>query len=404
MDFFNVTPLDKAKQIFKTNFSLESLGSSVLPLAQAIGKRCYSDVISPESLPDFNRSTVDGYAVKSANTYGATDSIPALLRLVGKVKMGEANTLEISSGETVYVPTGGAIPKGADAMVMLEYTETMADKLAIFKPCTVGENIIKIGDDFIKGSVVTKKGNKITYLNAGVLASIGVAELKVYNSVKVAVISTGDEIVEIDKKTQIGQIRNTNSTINSALCQQEGFEIVSDVLLPDNFESLDFAVLDAVKRADIVLISGGSSIGSKDFTEKVLAKEGEILAHGLALKPGKPTIMAKVKGKMVVGLPGHPMACLLTLRLLVLDAVAELFGDTKKPFVYAVTTTNLPSSAGRLTVQPVKLSTEEDIVYATPLFYKSGLVSVLAEADGYFLIEPNQEGVYKNQRIKVFYL
>lgn len=404
MDFFNVTPLDKAKQIFKTNFSLKSLGNSVLPLAQAIGKRCYSDVISPESLPDFNRSTVDGYAVKSANTYGATDSIPALLRLVGKVKMGESDTLEISSGETVYVPTGGAIPKGADAMVMLEYTETMADKLAIFKPCSVGENIIKIGDDFIKGSVATKKGNKITYLNAGILASIGVAELKVYNSVKVAVISTGDEIVEIDKKTQIGQIRNTNSTINSALCQQEGFEIVSDVLLPDNFESLDFAVLDAVKRADIVLISGGSSIGSKDYTEKVLAKEGEILAHGLALKPGKPTIMAKVKGKMVVGLPGHPMACLLTLRLLVLDAVAELFGDTKKPFVYAVTTTNLPSSAGRLTVQPVKLSAEEDIVYATPLFYKSGLVSVLAEADGYFLIEPNQEGVYKNQRIKVFYL
>lgn len=404
MKFFKVASFDEAKKTITENFDIKQIKSQYLPLDLAVGYRVFSDIKSSETVPEFNRSTVDGYAVKASNTYGATDSVPSMLKVLGSVEMGIVGKFNISLGESVYVPTGGEVPNGADAMVMIEYTEVFGDNIAVYKPVVVADNIIKIGDDIEKGDIILKRGETLTPLKAGVLASLGISKVEVFKKIKVAIISTGDEIVGVDEKTQIGQIRDSNSTINSALCEENNFEVVSIVRIKDDFDILDRAVLNAVDVADIVLISGGSSIGCRDFTEQVLEKEGEILIHGIAIKPGKPTLISKVLDKLVFGLPGHPMACLLTLKLLVLKTLNEAFSKQEERFVFAVTDINFPSAPGRLTIQPVSLKFSDDKIIATPLFYKSGLVSVLADADGYILIPENQEGVYKGQSIKVYLL
>ncbi len=404
MKFFKVAPFETAQKTVIDNFDLDGLTSEVVSLEKAVGRRAYKDILSPESLPEYNRSTVDGYAVCAANTYGATDSVPSMLTVLGKVEMGVVGAYKVAAGQAVYVPTGGEVPQGADAMVMIENTELFGDNVAIYKPAAVRDNVISVGDDIEAGERILKKGERITPLKSGLLAALGITRIEVYRPITVAIISTGDEIVGVDEKTQKGQIRDTNTTINRALCTEGGFEIACETRIKDGFELLDDALTAAATAADIVLISGGSSIGARDFTEQVLEKEGEILIHGIALKPGKPTLIARVRDKLVFGLPGHPMACLLTLKLLVIGSVNKLFGEKEDKFLFAETSINFPSSPGRLTVQPVSLSYEENKVTATPLFYKSGLVSVLADADGYTLIPSEQEGIYKGQKIKIYLL
>ncbi len=404
MKFFKVATFEKALETVIKNLDLEAIGSEVISLEKAEGRRAFKEIKSTDRLPEYNRSTVDGYAVCAADTYGATDSVPSMLKILGKVDMGIVGAYEVSAGQAVYVPTGGAVPDGADAMVMIENTELFGESVAVYKPAAVRDNIISVGDDIEVGDIVLSKGERISALKCGLMAALGIDRIEVYKAVKVAIISTGDEIVGISDKTQIGQIRDTNTTLNRMLCAENGFAIVSEVRIHDGFDLLNEAVTDAVKIADIVLVSGGSSIGAQDFTEQVLEKEGDILIHGIALKPGKPTLIAKINNKLVFGLPGHPMACLLTLKLIVIGAINIMYGDKEDKFIFADTTVNFPSSSGRLTVQPVSLRFAEEGVLATPLFYKSGLVSVLADADGYTLIPSEQEGIYKGQKIKVYLL
>lgn len=405
MKFFKVTDLDDAKDIVKDNIIIAGNGFEKISLLDSLQRRMGEDIFSTEMLPEYARSTVDGYAVRAVNTYGATDSIPTMLKVIGKVEMGVVGAFEVQSGEAVYVPTGGELPKGADSMVMVEYAQSFTENLvAIYKPTKVGENVISKGDDISIGDKIATKGEIITPQILGLLAGVGISKIKVYKPLKVAIISTGDEIVEIEKKEHIGQIRDTNTTLNSTLCQKEGLEVTFTKLVVDNFEILDEAVKAACKVADIVLVSGGSSIGARDYTEKVFEKQGQILVHGLSLKPGKPTIVAKANGKLLIGLPGHPMACLLTLKLLLLDSIAEMYGDNEANFIYAKTSINFPSSPGRLTVQPVRINHVDGEIIATPLFYKSGLVSILSKANGYILIPAHVEGILKGANVKVHLL
>lgn len=404
MDFFKVTSFENAKKAIQDAISIDNLDILQLSLYDAIGYRTAEDISSDEDLPDYARSTVDGYAVKALNTYGATDSTPAIFKIIGKGEMGVIPDVTVRAGEAFYVPTGGGIPKGADAMVMIEHTEPFGGDVAIYRPSAVNENIIGVGDDVKKGASILKKGEKITPLNAGVLAAIGKSTVSVYRLIKIAIVSTGDEIIEIDRQKSKGEIRDTNTILEKSLCEENGFEVSYASRIKDGFDLLNREVAVAKERADIVLISGGSSIGSRDYTEQVLSSQGDILVHGISLKPGKPTIIAKLGEKLAVGLPGHPMACLLVLKLLVLSSVNEMFQAEMQPFVYAKTTINFPSQPGRTTVQPVSLSYGEDGVCATPLFYKSGLISVIARADGYILIPCNAEGVTKNQTVKIYLL
>lgn len=405
MNFFKVKTFAEAKKIILDVGAEIPLKTEILPLLSACGKRSAATVTAGEDVPEYNRSTVDGYAVKAENTYGASAAVPSLLKPIGDVKMGKVGQFEISVGKTVYVPTGGEVPCGANAVVMIEDTEKTEDGIAVYKPVRINENVITVGEDVKLDETVLTKGELITPLTVGVLSALGISRVEVFKPLKVAVISTGDELVGIDAKSQKGQIRDVNTQINVLLCKNAGFDVVSSELVADGFDRLDEAVCRACNNADIVLVSGGSSIGERDYTEKVFATRGKILIHGIALKPGKPTIAARCNNTLLFGLPGHPMACLLTLKLLVLDTLTEaLGGKNEAPFVFADTTVNFPSSPGRLTVQPVELTYGEDGVSATPLFYKSGFVGVLARADGYILIPENAEGVYKGQRVKVYLL
>lgn len=404
MDFFKVTTFENAEKVIGDILSQRKVRIEEKPLYDAVGYRVAEDVFSAEDLPDFNRSTVDGYAVKAANAYGASDSVPTLLKNVGQGEMGVMPQLTIRSGEVFYVPTGGAVPKGADAVIMIEHTEIFGDNIAVYKPVAVKENVISVGDDVKTGEKILSKGEKITAENVGVLAALGKYLIKVFSPLTVAIISTGDEIVEVDAKKKQGEIRDTNTVLEKALCEENGLRVVRTARIKDGFELLDSEVTAAREVADIILISGGSSIGSRDFTERVLEKQGEIAVHGIAIKPGKPTLVANLGNTLAVGLPGHPMACLLVLKLLVIGAVERTFCDEDAPFVYARTTINFPSQPGRLTVQPVSLTYGIDGITATPLFYKSGLISVIAKADGYVLIPCDTEGIGKNQSVKAYLL
>lgn len=402
MKFFSVTPFQKAKRIVSENLP-ESCGSEILELEKAVGRISAGAVFSNEEYPEYNRSTVDGYAVRASEVYGATESVPSLLRCVGKVKMGCLPNVTLAKGETVFVPTGGALPENADAMVMVEYTETFGEDVAFYRPVTVGENVIVRGEDVSAGEQILSENQTVTPMKCGMLAALGISAVEVKKPLRAAIISTGDELVGIDEKTLIGEIRDVNSTINRVFLQNGGFEIVYSVIIKDGFDLLDKAFSEAVDVADVVLISGGSSIGARDFTEQVLEKRAEILVKGVALKPGKPTLIARSGKKLVLGLPGHPMACLLTLKLLLLDVVREKRGGTA-PFVCAKTATNFPSCPGRTTVQPVRLEEKNGAYFAVPLFYKSGFVGLLAESDGYVLVPPEAEGVGKGEDVSVYLL
>lgn len=406
MEFFKVKSFAEAENIIRTELNSIKQEVETVSVRDACGRRAARDVFSKVNLPEYNRSTVDGYAVKAVNTYGASESVPSMLKVLGKVTMGKVGEYKLTAGETVFVPTGGAIPDGADAMVMLEYTGTFGDEVAIYKPAAVRDNIMCIGEDVAVGAQILRRGQTIQPLKIGVFAALGEAEIEVFKPLKIAVISTGDELVDVDAKTQIGQIIDVNTLINIELCKNNGFQVVLADRVKDGFELLNDAVERALSVADIVLVSGGSSIGARDFTEQVFSTCGDILAHGIALKPGKPTLIAKsCDGKLMFGLPGHPMACLLVLKLLVINSINTALGEgAEAPFVYAATTTNFPSSPGRLTVQPVSIEYGVNGIAASPLFYKSGFVGVLDKADGYILIPENAEGVTKGESVKVFLL
>lgn len=403
MDFFKVSTFEYAKQTIADLFSIDKLPSELVTLDSAVGRRAAADIISNEDSPDYNRSVVDGYAVKAFNTYGATDSVPAMLKVVGRVTMGVVGGVAVGAGEAVYVPTGGAVPEGADAMVMIEDVELFGDDIAVYKPATVFSGMIRIGDDIKKGERLINRGDVITPLACGMLAAVGIDKLECYRKPRVAIISSGDEIVAVADKHSVGEIRDVNATVCATMCEENGFQVTSICRVKDDFDELEHAVFRGVDESDIVIISGGSSIGAKDYTERVIEKNGDILIHGIALKPGKPTIIGKIGEKAVFGLPGHPMACLLCLKLLVIDAISGVF-DKEERFIYAKASINFPSSPGRLTVQPVELQFNADDTIATPVFYKSGLVSVLARANGYILIPINQEGIQKGERVKVYLL
>lgn len=398
MKFFKVSEPDEVGRIISE--ILPFRGTEILPLGEASGRISAKNLYSPENLPEYDRSTVDGYAVAAKDVYGASESVPSLLKIIGGVKMGEADEFKIKRGETVRVPTGGEVPEGADCVVPLEYCAETKGEAAVYRPAVVGENVIRIGEDMAKGAKILSEGGRVTVSAIGLLAALGFAEIEVYKRRKIAVVSTGDEITDIAAKKRKGEIRDVNTHVIRALCEENNCDITYAARVRDDFRLLDGIVAEALKSAEIILVSGGSSVGSRDFTERVFSNRGKILVHGVAVKPGKPTIIAEAPdGKMLVGLPGNPTACLFVLKLLILPAVSGADAD---PFVFAKTSANFPSSPGRTTVQPVSVEFGEEEAYASPVFCKSGYVGASVRADGYVLIPKNAEGVGMGERVKVY--
>lgn len=394
---------DEVYSLIRTRF--RPLGrTEYVSLNDAAGRILSRDIRAEEFVPDFDRSTVDGYAVHASDTFGCTDAIPAILRLDGSVEMGQAAPSSLEKGCCFYVPTGGAVPDGADCMVMVEYTEDYGDgTVGILKPGAPGMNLIFRGDDVSPGMVLYEAGQRLSSKDIGALAALGVAEVPVSEPLRVAVISTGDELVPPDQSPTAGQVRDVNTPMISAMLKQAGVIPVPLGIIRDDANLLLRTVSDALKAFDVVIISGGSSVGMKDATCRIMESVGEVLLHGIAVKPGKPTILGVSAGKPIVGLPGHPAAAWFVMKLFVFPLLAQLNGERKRVFsVQARLTENVSANHGRAQITPCRLNMLGEDLAAEPIRSKSGLITQLSKADGFFCIPRDSEGLEKGAEVSVF--
>lgn len=375
-----------------------------IPLSGARGRVLFAPVEASEFVPGFDRSTVDGYAVRSADTFGCSDAIPAILKLQGEVLMGAGAGCALKPDCCVTVPTGGAMPAGSDAAVMLEYTEDYGDgTIGICKSAAPGSNLIFKGDDVRPGQTVLPAGRRLTVQDIGALAALGVSRLRVCRRPVVGIISTGDELVAVEETPRDGQVRDVNSAMLRSLVEEAGGEAVSFGILRDDEALLGETLGRALERCDAVLISGGSSVGMKDATCRVMEERGEVLLHGIAMKPGKPTILGRAAGKPVFGLPGHPVAAFFISRLFVRPLLDRLQGRTPRQYaVPAVLTETVSANHGRAQYVGVFLSQRDGVRYARPIRSKSGLITTLAGSDGYFCIPRDCEGAAAGETVQVY--
>ena len=374
------------------------------------------DIYSPEDLPAYSRSTVDGYAVKAADTFGCSEALPAMLLYDGEIRIGETPQQDLLKGHCMKIPTGGTLPSGADAVCMVEYTEDIGDEYRyLYKPIPVLENVNSQGDDSRKDSLLLAKGTMIRAKHIAILAALGIAKVRVFRKIRVGVLSTGDELVEYQVKPQGSQIRNINSVMLASQILEAGAEPILYPIVRDDLPELEKAVSRAISECDLILISGGSSVGEKDHTYQVLETLGEILFHGISIKPGKPTLFALIHDKPVLGLPGHPQAAFFAFRLFVMPALWKLMGNAdpyQERIQVCTLIRSIPSDHGREEIIPVKiregaaepLPAAEPVPIAEPLPAKSGVVSVLSGADGYIRIARNTEGLAAGTAVNVYLL
>ena len=377
--------------------------AETVSLSDAMGRVLAEEIAATEYVPDFDRSTVDGYAVRARDTFGCTDAIPAILPLQGEVLMGEGAEFELRPEECVAVPTGGAVPKGADSVVMLEYTEDYGDgTMGILKPAAPGQNMIFRGDDVFPGKVILKKGRVLSSQDIGALAAIGRVQVPVVKKLTVGVISTGDELVPPDVVPGPGQVRDVNSPMLEAMLTAFGVRVIHYGIVIDDEAKLTAMVTKAAAECDAVLLSGGSSVGIKDAACRIIEAMGTLLLHGIAMKPGKPTILGKAGQKPLVGLPGHPVAAYFVTKLFVLPLLGRMMGRAQTTYtVTARLTENISANHGRAQYHCCRLERINNELYAHPIRGKSGLITTLAGTDGWFCIDRDCEGLPRGAEVQV---
>lgn len=396
----NVLNREDAVELIKEKTVQLSVESEKVNIHNACGRVLACDIVSPENVPSFDRTTVDGYAVNAADTFGAGASIPAQLEIAGEILMGENADFSLRRGQCAKISTGGMLPKGADAAVMIEHTDSDNGLCLINKSVAPGENITKKGDDISAGETALKKGTLISPSQIGVFAALGITDVQVYKKPIIAVISTGDEIVKDNPEP--GQIRDVNTFLLSAAIKESGCDVFEYGAVADKKEEIENAVKECVKTSDAVIISGGSSAGARDMTVDIIDTLGKAYFHGIAMKPGKPTIFGIINGKPVFGLPGHPLAAYFVFRLIVNEYIGKLMNmSPKKPSGNGILAENIPSNHGREEFLCVKMNENNEIV---PLHTKSGIISVLSEATGFIRIPRNAEGTNKGTVMEIYSL
>lgn len=407
MEFFQCMSFPKARDLIADSLAGIAVNSEIVHLSDALGRVAAEDIMAQEDLPPFSRSTVDGFAVRSSDTFGANEAAPALFVIVGEVAMGKGAMIELQPGQAVVIPTGGMLPAGADAVVMLEYTEQHDESiLMVLKMAAPGENVVAKGDDIQAGTIIVEQGQKLAAQHIGALAACGFAHIPVVNRLEVAILSTGDELVDIHEPLQTGQIRDVNSYALGAMLSEMGCVVKPMGIVKDSFEQFCHALETAVLTCQLVVISGGSSVGVRDYTAKAINALGSpgVLIHGIAVKPGKPTIFGRVGSVPVFGLPGHPVAAMTVCQQLVKAAARALMGQIQLVDtlgVPAVFARNLPSVPGRDDFITVRLSKQEGKYTATPILGKSGLISTMSEADGIVHIPSDKSGLYQGEMVEV---
>lgn len=381
------------------------LHTEVVSLDGSLGRIAADDIVAQENIPPFPRSLVDGFAIKVKDIRGAKETSPASLTLTGEVRIGEEAGVTVGEGSCVYISTGAMIPEGADGVVMQEYTRKMGDAIEITKTAYTGENICFAGEDIKMGSTVIGKGKRLTPFDLGVLAALGITDIWTYKEVQIALISSGDEIVPIDKTPAPGQIRDINRYTISHTLKKYGAAPSFIGISPDEPGTIK-EYLTAAAKYDMVLISGGSSKGERDYiTRSIEELGGEILFHGINIKPGKPTIFARLWNKPVFGLPGHPVSCMMVLTRFVLPLVARLQGELgrQEKRTTGTLTTNIPSSYGIEEYVRITLVHDQEGSKIIPLFAKSSVISSLSQASGYIVVPEGREGFEQGEEVEAYY-
>ena len=396
-------------QIINGNFQSLEIGSEDVLLDDACGRVLYNDIICDEYVPCFDRSTVDGYAVIASDTFGCSASIPALLNIAGEVLMGDSAEWTLKPGDCAAVSTGGDLPGGADAVIMIENTEDYGDGLVgIMTPAAPGNNIIFKGDDVKPGDKVLSAGTVLTPHDIGILSAIGKTNIEAFKKLIVGIISTGDELVDTSATPKRGEVRDVNMPLLCAAVSNAGAIAKNFGIIRDNQKDLENSLADAAHLCDIVLISGGSSAGMKDLTARVIDTKGKLLLHGIAMKPGKPTILGEIGGKPIFGLPGHPVAAYFVTELFVLPLISQIMrSEHKRVTVAAALGSAISANHGRAEYIAVSLkegnktSSPNRTKIATPIRGKSGLIASLSRTDGYICVPRDCEGIPNGAEVEV---
>ena len=407
LNFFHLISRDEFIDLLSR---FRRLNHEDVEISSALGRVLAEDIFAPEDLPPFGRSTMDGFAVRARDTFGCGESEPALFRVTGEVPMARPGTdYDVGPQEAVRIWTGGALPRGTDAVVMIEYTHLLDENtIEIFKPVAPGENVISQGEDLRRGQMVLEKGIALKPTDLGALSGLGITRVKCFKQPRVAILSTGDELVPPHETPGPGKIRDINSTTLCALVQASGGIPIPLGIVPDHTDAIVQRCRDAVESgADIVLLSGGSSVGMRDFTLDVLnAMDGAtILAHGVSIRPGKPTILAKQANRAFFGLPGHVASSIVVFYLLVQPLIRYMSGQslmTDLKEIEVICGQEFPSVSGREDFVRVSLSKDPDreCPVAFPVWGKSGLINPLVKADGLLVIPRDSEGLEKGEKAK----
>ena len=416
-EFLTLLPPDEARDLLLSHLPTPTVDSERIDVPSALNRILAEDIFAPHPLPDFQRTTVDGYAVRAVDTHGASDSLPAYLTLIGEVPMGDAPAFEIGPGQCASIHTGGMVPNGADAVVMLEYTQAIGwddphgrPEIEILRAVAAGENVIRIGEDVAQGQLVLPQGTLLRPAEIGGLMALGITSLRVAKKVCVGLISTGDEVIDPGQTLRPGQVRDVNSYTLGALVEKSGGAAKRYGIIRDQFQALKEAAARALSECDVVIVTAGSSASTRDMTADVIRSLGEpgVLVHGINTRPGKPTILGVCNGKAVIGLPGNPVSALVNGYLFVVPVIEKLLGVIPRPKATALAnlTVNLSSQAGREDWWPVKLieNRRSEIANydADPIFGKSNLIFTLAAADGLLRIHPDATGLSAGETVEVF--
>ena len=405
-EFFNVLPPDEALETL-----LRRLEPRVEPEAvhthETLGRVTAEDITSPQDLPAYPRSTMDGFSVRSADTFGATEAIPAYLEIVGEVPMGTTPGVILSAGQAARAYTGGMLAQGADAVVMVENTQAVdASTMEVLRPVAPGENVLQVGEDIRSGDIVLRAGHVVRPQDIGGLLALGILELPVAQRPRVAIVSTGDELVPPDRTPGPGQVRDINSYTVSALVERAGGVPVRIALVEDDLEAQRDAAREALAQGDILVFSAGSSVSSRDLTAEVIGSLGSpgVLVHGISFKPGKPTIIALIDGTPVFGLPGNPVSAAVVFDMVVRPTIYAIAGCSQPPELPAVRARllrDVPSLAGRKDTVQVRLLRQDGVLCAEPVFGGSGLVFTLVRADGAVTVPLDRGGLYAGEDVEV---
>ena len=386
------------------------LEAETIGLEAATGRVLAASTVSGEDIPAFPRATMDGFAVRARDVYGASEIIPALLEVVGKVEMGEAARQPLTPGQAIVIPTGGMLPPGADAVVMVEHTQPLDDRtIEVTRPAAPGDNVLQVGEDLRSGAEVLPAGQRLRPQDVGLLAALGIMSVAVHRRPRVAVISTGDEVVSAGTaQLPLGKTRDINSYSIAGQLRQIGAITTLCGIVEDSLPQLTATCRQALADHDVVLLSGGSSVGARDYTIQVLESlpGAEILFHGIAVRPGKPTILARVGQKVFWGLPGQPVSALTIFTAFVKPLLERLEGERQKSVLQEATriamlSASLPSVHGRSDYASVVLEERDGRLWATPLFGKSAMISLLSRADGYVIVPEHSEGLDQGTEVRI---